>query len=181
MSTNFQRTTDLPQYNVTRAMLYELLETMIPLVGVTDDASLTVLNEKLQTTLAVPRWRKYTVTYEDIAVAAGSTNVELFTLPGGGVIHAVKLKHSEAFAGGTISALTVSVGVAAELDRYATAFDVFQAIGDTVFAVSDTVGGESFDAAGTSIRLGAAATGDDLDAATAGSVDVWVLWSATED
>jgi len=181
MSANFQRSADLPLENVTRQMLYDLVEQLVPLVAVTDDDSLTVLGGKVRAALGTLRWRKYTVGYADLAAASTTNDVELFTLPAAGVVHAVKMKHSTAFEGGAISAYTVSVGIEGTLAKYAAAFDVFQAVDNTTFAVSDAeLAGESHVPAGTSVRAAATATGADLDAATAGSVDVWVLWSVTE-
>lgn len=121
-------------------------------------------------------WAKYTKTYAQLAVAAMTTDVELLSLPARGVIHAVVIKHSAAFTGGALADYTVSVGVAGNLTKYASAFNVFQAPGDTVFQVSNSLFSENYGAA-TSVRLAAVSTTDDLDEATAGSVDVWVLTS----
>jgi hypothetical protein len=92
------------------------------------------------------------------------------------VIHAVKIKHSAAFTGGLISAYTVSVGIVGNLVKYAPAFNVFQAPGNTVQQISSTVGTENHGAA-TSIRLAAVSIGANLNAATTGAVDVWALVS----
>lgn len=123
-----------------------------------------------------PRWVKATRTYAQLAAAATTNDVEVYSLPAGGVIHAVKIKHSVAFSGGSISAYTVSVGITGNLTKYASAFNVFQAVADTTFQLSSSFGSEDHGAA-TSIRLAATATGDDLDQATQGSVDVWILVS----
>ena len=124
-----------------------------------------------------PTWSKHTFTFAELAAAATTNDVELFSLAAGGVVHAVRIKQSVAFAGGTISAYTLSVGIGGDLAKYASAFDVFQAVGATVFQLSDGPFSENADAA-TSVRLAAIATGDDLDNASAGSVDVDVLTSA---
>lgn len=126
--------------------------------------------------LSVPRWRKFTFDYTDLAAAATANDIELYSLPAGGIIHAVKIKHSTAFSGGTLSAYTVSVGIAGNLTKYASAFDVFQAVGNTTFQLSNSFGSENHGAA-TSIRIEATSVGDDLDNATAGEVDVWLLVS----
>lgn len=124
----------------------------------------------------IPKWRKYTIAFGDLATAATTNDIELLSLPARGIIHSVKIKHSASFTGGTISAYTISVGIVGTLNKYATAFDVFQAAGDTVFQVSSVVDGEDHGSA-ASIRIAAISTGDDLDQAAAGSVDVWVLYS----
>ena len=128
-------------------------------------------------TLVTPIWRKYTVTYSQLAAAATTNNITLFSLPAGGVIHAVKTKHSASFTGGSISAYTLSVGITGTLAKYSAAFDVFQAASATAMQLATTVGTESHTAA-TAIKIAAASTGANLSAATAGSVDVWVLVSA---
>ena len=128
---------------------------------------------------SVPRWRKYTKGFGDLAKNATSNDIELVELPAAAVIHAVKIKHSAAFTGGIISAYTLSVGIAGVLAKYAPAFDVFQAPGNAVQQLTEIAGTENH-AAVTSLRLAAVCVGADLDAATAGAVDVWVLWSLAE-
>jgi hypothetical protein len=125
---------------------------------------------------AIPAWFRVRVTYDELSTAATTNNIELYELPAGGVIHAVMMKTSAAFTGGSISAYTLSVGITGTLNKYAAAFNVFQAVAATTFQLSTTQGAESFTAA-TSIKIAATSTSDDLDAATAGSVDVYLLMS----
>lgn len=134
-----------------------------------DDAKLTALN--------VPCWTKYTFTFSDFSTAATTNSITLFSLRAGGVIHAVKIKHSTAFSGGAIASYTVEAGIAGNTTKYAPAFDVFQATGATTYAITNDGFGESHTAS-TTIQITATSTGANLDAATAGSVDVWVLASA---
>lgn len=124
----------------------------------------------------VPVWQKVTKTYSDLATAGTTNDIELLSLLAGGVIHAVKIKHSASFTNGAITAYTVSVGIVGTLAKYHSAFDVFQAPGNTVQSVESNVDIENHGAA-TSIRLAAISTGANLDQAVAGSVDVWVLIS----
>ena len=125
-----------------------------------------------------PQWSKHTVTFEQLAAASTENNIELFSLPPGGVLHTLRTKHSESFSGGNIIAYQLQVGLALNLNKYTNEsfFDVFQPVGNTVFAVFDGPFSENATAA-TSIRVGATSTGDNLDAATAGSVDIHVLTS----
>jgi len=123
-----------------------------------------------------PVWTKYTVPYTSFTAAATTEDIELFSLPAGDVIHAVKLKHSASFTGGSISAYTLSVGISGTEDKYLTASDVFTAPGDAVHYLSSTVGTEDH-ASATSIRIEAISTSDNVNAATAGSADVWVMTS----
>lgn len=126
-------------------------------------------------TPATPRWRKYTVGFAALAAAGLTNDIELFSLPARGVISGVAIKHSASFTGGLISAYTVSVGIAGNLVKYAAAANVFQATGAGVSQAGLLTGMES-DAGATSIRIAATSVTGLLNAAGAGSVDVWVLW-----
>jgi microcystin-dependent protein len=121
-------------------------------------------------------WHQYTATYADLAAAALNKDIELFSLPAGGVIHDVIVTHGEAFTGGSLSSYVVSVGISGQLDKYALAYDVHQAPGDLVSDSSNALGIESKSNA-TSIRISAVAQGDNLNAATEGAVTVYVRWS----
>jgi hypothetical protein len=138
-----------------------------------------LVEDALEKLDAAAWWTKYTVTYSDLSAASTTNDVELFSLPAGGVIHGVKIKHSTAFSGGSISAFTVSVGITGTLAKYASAFDVFQAVGNTTQQISSTVGTENHGAS-TSIKIAATSTGANIDQATAGIVDVWVMWSVAK-
>jgi hypothetical protein len=123
-----------------------------------------------------PKWTLYTVAESAFTAAATTEDIELFSLPARGVIHKVVIKHTTAFSGGSLTAYTISVGIVGTLAKYAAAFDVFQATGDTVFGFNDLPDMEDLGSA-TSIRVAAVSTTDDVIAATAGSVDIWVLTS----
>lgn len=124
------------------------------------------------------RWIRETVTFAQFSAAAATNAVTLFALPPKGCVHAVRIKHSVAFGGGAISAYTVAVGISGTAAKYAAAFNVFQAVSDLAAAkqISATIGTES-DLTATNIIATATATGANLNAATAGSVDIWVLTS----
>lgn len=127
------------------------------------------------TTAAVPTWVKVTKDYSDLATAAPTNTITLTTLPAGGVVHAVKIKHSTAFSGGSITSYTVEVGITGDTDKYALAYDVFQATGAATYQLSAVLGGESHTAT-TDLKLTATAS-HDLDTATDGAVDIWLLLS----
>lgn len=124
-----------------------------------------------------PSWIKITKTYSDLAAASTTNNIEVYSLPASSVIHNVVVKHTVAFAGGGISAYTVSVGITSTLDKYALAFNVFQAVAATTLALALLPGMENIGGSATSIRLAATSTSANLNAATQGSVDVWLLVS----
>lgn len=124
-------------------------------------------------------WTKYTVLYSALATAGVTNNIELFSLPAKTVVEKVIIKTSIAFLGGLIATYTLSVGIAGTLAKYIAAFDVNQAVGATVFGFSAaTVAStpENFSSA-TSVKVAAISTVGNLDAATQGSVDIYVLTS----
>jgi hypothetical protein len=106
-------------------------------------------------------------------VAYTTADVQLFALPAASIVHAVMIKHTVPFTGGGITAYTIKAGVTGTLDKYATAFNVFQSTSSTTAQMSSSGYVENFSSA-TSVRIAAVATGGNLNTATAGSVDVWV-------
>lgn len=134
------------------------------------------LEEPHATSNSLPKWLHFSMDFSDFAAAALTSSPEVYSLPAGGVIHAVKIKHSEAFAGGDIASYTISVGIVGTEAKYAAAFNVFQAPGATVQQLTGTLGTENHGAA-TSIKATAVSTVGDLDEATDGAVDIWILTS----
>lgn len=118
-------------------------------------------------------WQKFTLPFGNFATAGLTNDIEVYSLPALGVIQNVVIHHTAAFTGGTISAYTLSVGISGNFTKYANAFDVFQAPGDTVFQYSNSENMESFGGA-TSIRVQATSVGDNLDQAATGSVDIYI-------
>lgn len=127
---------------------------------------------------ANPTWIKVgsALAYTSFQTAATSLSVTLFSLVAGGIISGIKIKHSTAFAGAAISAVTMEVGTVGTTDLYAPAFDVLQATGAGVFSLSGVLGSESHTAA-TNILVTARSTGANLSALSAGVVDIWALLS----
>lgn len=122
------------------------------------------------------RWVKVTKTYTSLSTAGLTNDIEVFSLPAGWAVHGATLKHSTPFTGGTIATYTTSVGPTGALAKYVAASDVLQAAGATVSGVSllTTFVVENWSST-TSIRLAAISTVGNLNAATAGSVDVYLL------
>lgn len=144
----------------------------MPTADGTNGYALTTNGSKVLAWSAMPVWVKFTKTYTDLSAAALTNNIEVYSLPAGTVIHAVLVKHSTLFSGGAITDYKVSVGIAADLSRYAGAFDVDTAVSGTNFNLSQVLAMESTTGA-TSIKLAATSVGANLSAATAGSVTVW--------
>jgi len=133
----------------------------------------------------VPKWVKVTKTYADFSTASTTNTVTVYTLPAGGVVLAVKVKHSASFTGGAITAYSLnSIGVTGATSKYfAAPFSIFQATGATVGKYCTTSSGpaglQDIDSqtATTNVIASVSSTGANLSAATAGSVDVWLLVS----
>ena len=177
---SFQRSTELPRLEANRQDFYDLAEGLRPTSDLVVAGSLAVQSGKLAAAWAVPRWVKATVSHTQLAAAAASSGVDLFTGLPGLVVHGVKVKASTAFAGTGITEVNVDVGTGAAPTKYLTGYDVTAAVGDTEFEMADVLEGETHASGGTAVRLRATAVGDTLDKLTAGSVDVWVLASVTE-
>lgn len=126
---------------------------------------------------STPRWRRYPVTESSFVGVGVAEDIELFRLPAGEVIQAVKIKHSTAFSGGGALTATLSVGIVGNLVKYAAAFNVFTAPSATNHSVVAIIGGESHSAE-TSIRLNLAVTVGTTGGLTAGAADIWVLSGA---
>lgn len=116
---------------------------------------------------------KYTIDYTDIAAAATSDTETFLSLPEKTMIEYIVVKHSTAFSGGSISALTVDIGDASDADELLSAFDVFQTVAEAANEVVSCVYIGAF-ASSTNIIATFTATGDNLDQLTQGSLDIWV-------
>jgi len=127
----------------------------------------------------VPYWVKVTKTYADFATAALTNNVEIYSLAAKQVLHQAITHHTVSFAGGAIATYTLSVGdLANSATRYSSAFNVKQAPGATVRSNGSIAVpyAEDFTAV-HSVRAFATSTVANLNAATAGSVDFYLLVS----
>lgn len=126
-----------------------------------------------------PTWTKYTATYQDLALnsGGGSTSVyDIAALDAKEIVHGVVIKHSTAFAGGALTSYTISLGVIGSEIKYASVFDVFTSVTPTNAQISSGLNMESFTSQ-EALTLFVTSTGDTLNNAAAGSVDVWILTS----
>lgn len=125
-----------------------------------------------------PQWTKYTKTYTDFSTAATASEISLANISAGTFVHNVVIKHSEAFAGGSISAYQIDVGPSGDLTQFVDGFAVTDAPTDSRHQ-SVTLGevhNNAFASTGV-LAARAESTGDNLDQAASGSVDIWVLSS----
>lgn len=124
-------------------------------------------------------WKKYVVDATYFTAAATTESKTLFTLAGGQYIESIVMKTATAYSGGTASAYTLSVGIAGNLDKYASAYDVFAAAGNTNFQSSIVASPESFGS--TTVQVTAVATGDDVGDVNTGSVTIWCKVASIND
>lgn len=125
---------------------------------------------------------KYTLGFGDLTAAATTQTVILLTnpagstlpfiIPQGGVVMGVKVHATTSFTGGGVTAMTMSVGVTGTVTALTSAFDIFQATGNTV--VQETPVFKSTTIAPISIVAAFTSTTANLNLLTAGSVDVYI-------
>ncbi len=116
----------------------------------------------------------------NLGAAANTNTVNIYTLPAGGVLHAVKAKHSIVFSGGGIVTYNLTVVVDSATNTFSLNLTMSSGVsatnGKQVFPGSATENINSQTAA-TQITATVTSTGAFLNAATQGSVDIWLLVS----
>jgi hypothetical protein len=130
--------------------------------------------EAVETSLvATPISTKYTIPYTSFSTAGNTNSLTLVTLPAGSIVTGCKIKHSTAFIGGSLSNYQIEVGVSGTLAAVAPLFNVHAAVSSTNY--QSTISYLPTDnVATTALLVTAVSTGDTLNNATAGSVDIWI-------
>lgn len=115
---------------------------------------------------------KVTMSYTQFQTAATSNAVAAFSIPAGNILKNVIFKHTTAFAGTSITAVSAQLGTSGTPDQIIPDFDVLQAVSDSAFdnVFSGFVG--SF-ASPTPILVNLISTGANLSALTTGSLDIY--------
>lgn len=149
-------------------------------VGLADDAADNEIDVTISMSASIPGWTKVTKTYADLATAGTSNAIEVYSLPAKGAVHAAYLKTTTAFGGGGILTYTLGLGVtAASYTDWIAGYNAMTAPSDTNFA-ADVMTPEptvkNFGSA-TSIKLAADSMGANLNAATAGVVEIYLFLS----
>ncbi len=121
-----------------------------------------------------PKWQKATIAETALTDADSSEDITVITLTQFEKVIAVCVKASVAFIGGTLTAMTMSLGTTAKPTHYLNVVDIFQAVGDDVQFNRTGFTSATMAAAGHSIIARFTATGDNMVNATAGSVDIWI-------
>ncbi|KKK65812.1 hypothetical protein LCGC14_2970390, partial [marine sediment metagenome] len=116
----------------------------------------------------------FTIGFADLTDGDGSETEALFTMPPRGKMVGTSVKTSVAFSGGTLSDMDVALGNALSENFYQANFDIFQAVGDTVFKNDAMFIGNTM--AQVAITALFTATGDTMANVDAGSVDIDLCW-----
>ena len=125
----------------------------------------------------MPGWSKVpTIRYNTSLSAAFVFTGAILIMPPAAIIHGIKIKHSTAFTGGAVATCVLSIGVVGALDKYATAFNVLQVPGDTIYEVSSGLWSEN-NAVPINMVYTITTTGAFLNALNQGICDIWVLMS----
>jgi len=119
-----------------------------------------------------PQWVKETFSYTDFSTSSTTNDISLFSLGATSIIHAYIVEVSTAFSGGSISDYVLRVGLSGDKDKHIYDVDV------------TSTGANSYQllifedlSSSTDIRIEAESTGDNLDQATQGSVNIYRLVS----
>jgi hypothetical protein len=118
---------------------------------------------------------RFTLTYDDLTAAATTQTIALFTLLKNSIVLGCRIKHSAAFTGTAITAMTVSVGSTSlgATGLSGAAFDIYQtpAVGTRQLANCFDDGPYADEA----INAYFTSTGANVTVADTGSVDIDVL------
>lgn len=147
----------------------------LPLTSGSDGSILTTDgNGNLSWNNNFTKWQKITITYSDLAVASTSSEYLLLTLPASNIVMDCKMIVTQNFTGGSLSNYQITIGTDSQHSIVHSNINAFSGIDDlgvggspvsTVFNLSGT----------TPIKLFISSTGDNLNAATQGSVNIYIL------
>lgn len=119
--------------------------------------------------------KKFTIDYTDLTATAATSKAQaLWTLPAGAKITAVNIYHTTAFAGTSITAMTVSVGKSGTATHFTATLDIFAAVADS--GVLETAMFKSGQKTALPVIATFTATGANLTALTAGQVVIEVYY-----
>ena len=125
--------------------------------------------------LAYPKWIKVaTKTFTDFATAGVTRSVDIYNLPSRGYICDAKIIPTTDFSGGAITAVSMSIGIAGELERYRGKQDVY--LGNTILGelISPIAGIDSISSE-TIISATCISTTDNLDQLATGVAEFYLL------
>ncbi len=125
---------------------------------------------------AVENWVTKVVTFAEFSTASTTNTYTLYTTRANESISRVVMIRDVDFAGGSISAYTVSVGKSGAVTKYQSATDVFTGVSNGYTNAIITTG-PGVEIAGVAIIATATSTSANLSAATAGRLTFKILVS----
>lgn len=111
-----------------------------------------------------------TITFTQLQAGALVKTLSARSLPANRSLFSLIIKHSIAFAGASISALHIDVGIAGDPTKFINGFDVLQAVSGGAQDSSLVI---YYPGVATDIQVRATAVGANLSALTAGSFDIY--------
>ena len=122
--------------------------------------------------LLATNMEKFTTGFAALTDPGLTVSITSFSLEAKEVIEYMTIKHTTLFAAPGLTSLLISVGITGDEALLVDSFDVLQTVDDQEFLTMDLNYIASF-ASSTNIIISAVAIGANLDALTAGSVDVY--------
>lgn len=124
--------------------------------------------------LNIGKWVKSSIAYTDFAGFGSTATLFLYNLPLGGVIHSAVIYPTVAFAGSSITGVTLSLGTFGLPRTIAPAFDVTATPSGDNFQITNVE--QSYDMLNvTQILITGTATGATLNALSAGAADIYLF------
>lgn len=121
-------------------------------------------------------WKTYLLSFGALQIAGLTQTGTLFSADPKEIIHGYFIKASTAFAGTSITALTLKLGISGSLNKYIDSFDLVSAVTTTNYFLSQDFDMPSF-AATTAVQWTAEGVGGNLSNLSAGQVTINVLTS----
>jgi hypothetical protein len=117
-------------------------------------------------------WTAYTLAAADFSFAGQTNSATLFNLDPGECVTGYALKHSENFAGGSVTSVLFSVGPSTDNKRFISQHDVSADVTTSSYESSDMYIGSY--SATIGVVWVADATGGNLDGLTTGLLEVYI-------
>lgn len=115
-----------------------------------------------------------TLNYSDFSATSTTKAVTAHTLAANRTLFSILVKHSQSFTGGSVSAVTLDIGITGDTGKFISSFDVYQGVSSSA---QDSVLTVYYPGVATGIVITATATGANLSELTQGSVDIYFLES----
>lgn len=126
----------------------------------------------MQLAASSPNFQAILTPYTTAQTSSTVITIPLFSIPAASMLTSVVMKHTVAFSGTAISAVTASLGISGSAAKFINSFDVHQSVADQAFTNIQTNYVPSF-ASATEVNLTLTATGANLSALTQGNVTVF--------